>query len=252
VRFTAGGRVPESFGRRTFAPAGREIRARLERSRLPTSRVERRAQAALNGSRSTAPMSRTKLSRPPGVPSSVRWPLPLPSRPRWAWLLGTRVRRWRFRRLLRFAQPHWPPTPATVADLGAGTGIARVELWNLGLRRTGDRLVLLDAQREMLPNRGNADPRTIGVDLVLGDAALVPLRTSSVSVVLSIGLLCCVSERSVASVVAETDRILAPGGLLVLGVPAWRGHRDERAFAALGLVRLAGGRAGRAIFRKRD
>lgn len=189
--------------------------------------------------------------RPADLPSSVRWPLPPPGRARYAWMLDLGVRRWFLRRLLRRAQPFLPPAPR-VLDLGAGTGADLAELRRTEPRLGADRAVLVDAQRAMLTGRNPPDASAKLLDgRVLGDVAQLPFRDGTFQVVLSVGLLCCVSEGSVPSAVRETARVLAPGGILVLSVPRWRGTADERATRASGLTRLAGGRPGSAVFRKR-
>jgi len=179
------------------------------------------------------------------------WPPPLPGRVRWAWLLGTRGRGWRLTSLLRLLDGRMQPT-SVVASVGSGPGFDAARL----ARRTtvrGIRWILVDPQRGMW-----SDPR--GVDRIAraplraarlqGDAADLPLRSGSVDVVLSIGALCCMSDAAVPRAVAETVRVLKPGGYLAFGVPRRRGASDEARWTSAGLVRRASLRSGRALFQK--
>jgi SAM-dependent methyltransferase len=193
--------------------------------------------------------TRRRGARPPGLSRSVAWPLPPPGRPQHAWVLNSRLRRWLLRRLLRRAVP-WLGAPRTVLDLGAGTAADLAELHRLAPSLAGAEAVLVEAQPEMLRRQvrlpaGIARPRPL-----VADAAELPLRDASFDLVLSIGFLCCVAEDRIQDAVSETSRVLAPGGVLVLGVPRWRGAVDEASTRASGLERLEGGRPGQAIFRK--
>ena len=100
---------------------------------------------------------------------------------------------------------------------------------------------------ERLEHTAHRDVRT---DRVRGDAADLPLRSESIDVVLSIGVLCCMSDAAVPAAVAETHRVLRPGGLLLFGVPKGRGERDEARWRAIGLERVATVRPGRSLFQK--
>lgn len=175
--------------------------------------------------------------------------MPPPGRPEYAWLLRFSVRRWLLRRLLRRAVPFLRPASRLV-DLGAGTAADLEALRSMRPDLVGAPALLVEAQRGMLDRVPDQVRRVRGTERALADAARLPLRDGSTDLVLSIGLLCCVAESAVPSAIAETSRILAPGGLLVLAVPRWRGARDERATAATGLLRLVGGRPGHAVFRK--
>lgn len=182
------------------------------------------------------------------------WPMPPPGRPRHAWLLGTSLRRWALRRLLRRALPYLGD-PERIVDLGAGTAADAEELLALLPRRAGRRVLLVDAQRAMIarggPGTAGGGPLGAAGRWVLGDVTRLPLPDGCADVVLSVGMLCCVAPGHVEEAVRESGRILRPGGVLVLGVPRWRGAADERATAASGLLRRAGGRPGHAVFQKR-
>jgi SAM-dependent methyltransferase len=141
---------------------------------------------------------------------------------------------------------------ATVASVGSGPGFDAARL----ARRIGPnriRWVLLDPQRGMWANPGRVD-RAAGAplraDRIQGDAADLPLRAETVDVVLSIGALCCMSDAAVPRAVAETIRVLKPGGYLLFGVPRWRGPSDEARWTSAGLTRCAGTRPGRSLFQK--
>ena len=141
---------------------------------------------------------------------------------------------------------------AQVASIGAGPGYdaARLARRSAALRA---HWLLLDPQRGMW-----GDPRRLEriarapfrPERVLGDAVDLPLRSESVDIALSIGVLCCMTDAAVPGAVAETVRVLRRGGLLLFGVPKWRGAIDEARFGAAGLVPLASKRPGRTLFQK--
>jgi ubiquinone/menaquinone biosynthesis C-methylase UbiE len=191
--------------------------------------------------------------RPADLPSTVAWPLPPPGRPRYAWMLGLGIRRWQLRRLLRRGVPYLR-SPRVILDLGAGTAADAQELEGMLPTRERRRCVLLDAQRAMLtttPERfALRSARPVPGERVVGDVTRLPFPDGRADVVLSIGLLCCVDASSVAQAAAESARVLAPGGILLLGVPRWRGASDEAVTRATGLLRRTGGRAGHAVFQK--
>jgi ubiquinone/menaquinone biosynthesis C-methylase UbiE len=180
--------------------------------------------------------------------------MPLPGRPGWSWLLGTRLRRWRMRRTLRAAVEH-VPSGASVLDAGSGPGYDAEELARLLPAAKVRRWVLLDPQRLMLLQAGRIvirrQPDADRWAAVVGDAAAIPARDSSFDLVLSLGVLCCMSEMAVAKAITETVRVLRPGGWLVFGVPPWRRAQDLESFERLGLVVVARPRRGGAILQKR-
>ena len=190
----------------------------------------------------------TEIVAPRGT---IRWPPPLPGRPRWSWLLGLRLRRWRLRPLLRLLADR-PIERARLLDVGSGPGFASAELARL-VRVDGRGWTLLDPQRPMLTTgRGrralrDAAPRA---DSVVADATALPIHDASVDVVLSLGVLCCLADAAVPGAVAETVRVLKPGGLLLFGVPARRGAADDARWRSAGLVPLAVLRPGRGLFQK--
>lgn len=191
----------------------------------------------------------TRARGPPR--GSIRWPPPLPGRVRWAWLLGTSYRGWRLEPLLRLLDGRVRPD-ARIASIGAGPGY---DAARLARRRVAARAgwLLLDPQRGMW-----RDPRRLEriarapfrAERIVGDAIDLPFRSETIDVVLSVGVLCCMTEAAIPGAVAETVRVLRPGGLLLFGVPKWRGGADEARFTAAGLVRLASVRAGRTLFEK--
>ncbi|MCI4318026.1 MAG: class I SAM-dependent methyltransferase [Thermoplasmata archaeon] len=186
-------------------------------------------------------------------PRTVRWPAPLPGRPGWAWLLGTRLRRWRVRRIFRLLIPQLAPG-SIVVDVGCGPGYTDDEL----LRSVGQgaiaRLVMLDPQSGMVEQaerrRAKAQERYHPAGVVLGDAAALPIREGSADAVLSLGVLCCMEDEFVDRAVLESYRVLRPGGLFLLGVPRRRGPSDEARLTGAGFVRNVGYRAGLSLFRK--
>jgi SAM-dependent methyltransferase len=154
--------------------------------------------------------------------------------------------------MLRRAVPFLPApiSDRPIVDLGAGTGADLDELWKLAPWLRTAPALLLDAQDQMLRRVVLRTGPTSRVHRLRVDLARVPLPDRCSDLVLSIGTLCCVSDAAVPAVVAESARLLAPGGILILGVPRWRGTADEQLTQASGLVRRAGGRPGHAVFQK--
>jgi SAM-dependent methyltransferase len=188
----------------------------------------------------------------PAVRRSMRWPAPPPGRPEWAWLLRLPPRGWILRRLLRPAVAHLP-SHAIVVSVGGGPGYEFRELDRLRRDRVPWRYLLLDAQLAMVvlaQRRAAARPSHAFPRLAVADAVALPLRDGSVDCVLSLGVLCCMTEDSVDDAVHEAHRVLRPGGQVVLAVPRWRGRQDEERHTRFGFVRVAGRRPGRAVFRK--
>lgn len=95
-------------------------------------------------------------------------------------------------------------------DLGCGSGVYLSELATMGYQTFG-----MDLSPEMVRvARTKSAPHV--VRLVSGDVERVPFRTASFDVVLSIGVLGYLHEDDRA--LREIDRILKPGGLLMLNV----------------------------------
>ncbi|MCI4353779.1 MAG: class I SAM-dependent methyltransferase [Thermoplasmata archaeon] len=183
--------------------------------------------------------------------ATMRWPPPLPGRPEWSWLLGLRFRRWRIRSLLRLLERRLPPS-ARVLDVGSGPGFSSAELART-LGADARRWTLVDPQRAMLstPRGRRALARSApGASSIVGDAAALPIRSGSVDVVLSLGVLCCMEDSAVPAAVEETVRVLKPGGFLLFGVPRRRGPSDDARWRSVGLAPVATLRPGRGLFQK--
>ena len=140
-----------------------------------------------------------------------------------------------------------------MVDVGSGPGFDEEELEAL-LHEPPSRVVLLDPQRSMLL-KGNSSARGGSPPLwarqrVVGDAARLPIKDSSVDVLLSLGVLCCIADVAVDDAVRESLRVLHPGGWVVLGVPRRRGAADEARFRTAGFQPGPRKRAGLAVFRK--
>jgi SAM-dependent methyltransferase len=116
---------------------------------------------------------------------------------------------------------HLGPAPQALLDVGCGTGHLADELL-----AAGHRVTALDRLPEAL---GAARTRAGGLGLVRADAGRLPLRAGAFDAVTLLDVLEHVDD---AATLAELRRVLRPGGLLVLTVPAapwlWS-HRDDAA-----------------------
>jgi len=116
---------------------------------------------------------------------------------------------------------HLGPAPQRILDVGCGTGHLAGEL--LG---AGHRVTAVDRLPEALA-AASANDREIG--MLRADAGRLPLRTGAFDAVTMIDVLEHVDD---AAALTELRRVVRPGGLLVLTVPAvpwlWS-HRDDAA-----------------------
>lgn len=154
-------------------------------------------------------------------------------------------------RVLAQLAPHLS-SGARVLDVGAGPGYLSSR-WTRSLASVAPSVVLLDAQRDMWsePRRGARPPATArSFARVVADATELPFRSSSVDVVLSVGVLCCLTEAAIPGAVAETARVLRPGGWLVFGVPRRRAAADEARWERAGFRVAASERPGRTRLQK--
>jgi SAM-dependent methyltransferase len=182
----------------------------------------------------------------------MRWPPPPPGRPEWAWLLQLPPRGWLLRQLLRTATRQFADG-AVVVSVGGGPGVEFSEIERLRPARVRWSYLLLDAQLAMLAQarrRFAPSVRSPGPPMALADAVALPLRAGTVDAVVSLGVLCCLTDAGADGAARETWRVVRPGGFVVLSVPRWRGADDEARHTRLGFVRVGGGRVGRAVFQK--
>jgi SAM-dependent methyltransferase len=116
---------------------------------------------------------------------------------------------------------HLGPAPQRILDVGCGTGRLAGELL-----AAGHRVTAVDRLPEAL---AAARAGTRGVGLLRADAGRLPLRAGAFDAVTLLDVLEHVDD---AAALAELRRVVRPGGLLVLTVPAapwlWS-HRDRAA-----------------------
>lgn len=105
----------------------------------------------------------------------------------------------------------WVPLApgARLLDLGPGSGV------NVPVLRGRGRLAVVDVSRVSLDDCGDKGAR----DLVLADASRPPFRTGSFDLVCALDILEHLDDD--ASAVREIRRVLAPGGALLVSVPAF-------------------------------
>jgi len=116
---------------------------------------------------------------------------------------------------------HLDPAPQRLLDVGCGTGHLAREL--LG---AGHRVTAVDFLPESLAAARADAP---GVRLLRADAGRLPLADGAFDAVTMLDVLEHVDD---AAALAELRRVVRPGGLLVLTVPAYAwlwSHRDEAA-----------------------
>jgi ubiquinone/menaquinone biosynthesis C-methylase UbiE len=135
-------------------------------------------------------------------------------------------------------------------DIGGASGVGAEEAVRIAPPGTYRRRVVLDPQRGMLAQARRDPRRPQPLELVQGDAIRLPLPDRSVDVALSLGVLCCMTDEAVPLAVAETWRVLRPGGLVVVGVPLRRGDDDDPLFRAQGFRRVASLRPGRSLYER--
>ena len=112
-----------------------------------------------------------------------------------------------------------------ILDLGTGTGSALIEL----ARRTGSGgfVLGLDLSPGMLARAKKriAGTETRGIGLIQGDASDLPLLSGGLDAVMMSFALELFDTPEIPGVLAECERVLRPGGRIVVGSLATRPHR---------------------------
>jgi len=85
---------------------------------------------------------------------------------------------------------------------------------------------------------------------VVGDASDLPIRSESVDLLLSLGVFCCMKDSAIPGAIAEAARVVKPGGLMLFGVPPWRGSEDEARLERAGFRAVVRRRRGRSLLQK--
>ena len=142
------------------------------------------------------------------------------------------------------------PSGGVLLDVGGATGVGAEEAVRLAPEGTYRQRLVLDPQRGMLL-KVRYDPVRVGrLDVVQADAGRLPFPDRSVDVLLSLGVLCCMTDESLPLAVAETWRVLRPGGLAIVSVPLRRGDADDPLFRAQGFRRVLSLRPGRSLYER--
>ena len=104
------------------------------------------------------------------------------------------------------------PKPARILDAGCGTG------GNLAMLTGFGECIALDYA---LPAAAMAHERATRARISLGSAEVMPLRDAACDAVLSADVWCHAGIRDVSRAAAECYRVLRPGGVLILNLPAY-------------------------------
>lgn len=134
-----------------------------------------------------------------------------------------------------------PPAGARVADIGCGAAPLSRRLLEGGLARSVAALEVDRAQHA----KNLAAPAIPGLEFILAGADAIPLPEASVDVALMLKSLHHVSAGRMDAALAETARVLVPGGWLYVSEPVYGGEFNEvvRLFHDEGAVRAAAYRA---------
>jgi SAM-dependent methyltransferase len=136
--------------------------------------------------------------------------------------------------------------------VGSGPGFASAML-AVETQGRPARWLLLDPQRGMWTVRPNGLARIapgFRPDRAVADGLDLPLRGDCADVLISIGVLCCMTDSAVPGAVDEIRRVLKPGGWLLFRVPRRRGDVDVERFRRAGFREVARERPGSVLFQK--
>jgi ubiquinone/menaquinone biosynthesis C-methylase UbiE len=162
-------------------------------------------------------------------------------------MLALPWRRRRVRRIVRVLRDR-VRAGSLLVDVGGGTGVGAEEAARILPPGTFRRRLVLDPQRGMIVRARHRRTGPDAMDVGVADAVALPLADGSVDVVLSLGVLCCMTDAAVPHAVRETWRVLRPGGLALVTVPLRRGDADAPLFRTAGFERVAELRPGRTLY----
>jgi SAM-dependent methyltransferase len=121
-----------------------------------------------------------------------------------------------------------PPAAATALDVGCGSGLEAVHLAEAGLS-----VIAVDSSRPALElARERAEAAGVALDLRPGSALALPVESAAIDLALDRGCLHGIDREDRPAYAAEIERVLRPGGRLLL-----RGAReDDEEQGVLGLA----------------
>ena len=142
------------------------------------------------------------------------------------------------------------PQGGTLLDVGGGTGVGTDEAIRRAPSDAYARRIVLEPQRGMLERAARRQRGRSGPDLIRAEGSGLPFGDGTIDVLLSLGVLCCMTESTVAPAVSELWRVLRPGGYCVVGVPKRWSEVSDPLFRTKGFRPVAQLRPGRTLYQR--